>query len=68
MRVQLGMPGDAAGTEMVVDNKYWKDRPLPNTVAPSFETCNISRYYELDVRIGLAYGSPSNTRVCSVHA
>ncbi|KAI7650761.1 hypothetical protein KC318_g16198 [Hortaea werneckii] len=33
----------------------WRGQPLPNTVAPSFETCNISRHYEVDVRVGLSY-------------
>ena len=63
MRVQLGTSADEVGTEVVVDNAYWKDKPLPNTVAPSFETCNISRHYELEVRVGLAYGSPTTLRV-----
>ncbi|KAI9791739.1 MAG: hypothetical protein M1816_003549 [Peltula sp. TS41687] len=62
MRARLDMPGATAGTETVLDDKHWKNRPLPNTVAPSFETCNISRWYEIEVRIGLAYGTPSTTR------
>ncbi|KAI9817260.1 MAG: hypothetical protein M1827_001373 [Pycnora praestabilis] len=36
--------------EYKVDSKYWQSIPLPNTVAPSFDTCNISRAYELEVR------------------
>lgn len=62
MRARLGNPTDKVGTELVLDNKYWKDLPLPNTVAPSFETCNISRSYELEVRIGLTCGPLSNAR------
>ncbi|KAI9885114.1 MAG: hypothetical protein M1823_003082 [Watsoniomyces obsoletus] len=53
MREPLGNATEEPGTPIVVDNAYWKDRPLPNTVAPSFETCNISRRYELEIKVGL---------------
>lgn len=45
----------AEGAEAVVDDALWRGQVLPNTVAPTFETCNISRTYTLDVRIGLSY-------------
>ncbi|KAI9825028.1 MAG: hypothetical protein M1826_007106 [Phylliscum demangeonii] len=57
MGVKLGGPADAAGTEVVVDDVHWRNKPLPSTVAPSFVTCNITRTYQLEVRVGLAYGS-----------
>ena len=63
MGIPLGRASEAAGSDIWVDNKFWKDRPLPNTVAPSFETCNISRYYELETRIGIGYGSPKSAKV-----
>lgn len=59
---QLGKPDDAVQTEYPIDNVYWKAQPLPNTVAPSFDTCNISRRYELDIRIGLTSGSSSSEK------
>ena len=68
MGIQLGQPSEAAGSEIWVDNKFWKNRPLPNTVAPSFETCNITRYYELETRIGIGYGSPRSAKVSSILA
>lgn len=40
----------------VIDSDIWR-MPLPNTVAPSFETCNIGRKYELEIRIGIGYGA-----------
>ncbi|KAF6237441.1 hypothetical protein HO173_004331 [Letharia columbiana] len=43
-----------------VDSNLWKQRPLPNTVSPSFATCNISRRYELEVKAGLSWGSAQN--------
>ncbi|KAI9682934.1 MAG: hypothetical protein M1829_006370 [Trizodia sp. TS-e1964] len=63
----LAIPiGDAqlvVGHEVIVDgSRLWEHVPLPNTVAPSFQTCNLSRSYELEVRVGLAYGSSRNPR------
>ena len=46
-----------------VDPAMWKQRPLPNTVSPSFNTCNISRRYELEVKAGLSWGSAQNINV-----
>lgn len=51
--------------ELEVDQQLWKQKPLPNTVAPSFETCNITRYYELVIKIGLSYGSSDSINVNS---
>ena len=61
----IGSPSDTSGTEIVVDKTLWDHIPLPNTVAPSFNICNLTRKYDLDVRIGLGYGTPGNTQVCS---
>lgn len=38
-----------------IDSSIWR-MPLPNSVAPSFEACNIGRKYELGIRIGIGYG------------
>jgi hypothetical protein len=57
MNIPLGSPSDPIGTEIPINPEYWSDKPLPNTVAPSFQTCNMSRFYELEVRVGLGYGS-----------
>lgn len=59
----IGNPSDAVDTEIEIPKKYWEGRPLPNTVAPSFVTCNIQRWYELVVSVGLTYGS-NKERVC----
>lgn len=66
MGVRLSNASDPDGTEVHVDDGLWRGLPLPNTVAPSFETCNIARYYQLDVRVGLMSGgqtSASKVRV-----
>lgn len=57
MGIPIGLPTDTADTEVVLDDKIWRGQPLPNTVAPSFQTCNIERSYQLDIRIGLSYGA-----------
>lgn len=64
MGIPLGKPEDPVGTDWAIDPKLWSKLPLPNSVAPSFETCNIERAYELEVRVGLTHGSPGNMKVC----
>ncbi|KAK5121308.1 hypothetical protein LTR85_005474 [Meristemomyces frigidus] len=59
MGIAIGKPSDAAETETILNDRMWRGQPLPNTVAPSFETCNISRAYQLDIRIGLSYSGSS---------
>lgn len=39
----------------VLDPRLWRGFTVPNNLAPSFETCNISRSYELVTRIGLKH-------------
>ncbi len=53
----------AGGKVFEIDPKLWSQLPLPNTVCPSFETCNISRHYELEVKVGLSWGSSKNINV-----
>ncbi|KAK3710698.1 hypothetical protein LTR37_010117 [Vermiconidia calcicola] len=66
MSMPLCAAVDPAHTEMPIPDHLWRGQTLPNTVAPSFETCNISRSYQLDVRVGLSYtgglGSTSKVR------
>ncbi|KAI4129734.1 MAG: hypothetical protein LQ338_002118 [Usnochroma carphineum] len=46
---------------MHIDKAHWKDSPLPSNVAPSFDTCNISRSYDLHVKVGLLHGLGDQT-------
>ncbi|CAI6339458.1 unnamed protein product [Periconia digitata] len=57
MAIPIGSPTDAVGTEVPINQEYWSDKLIPNTVAPSFQACNLSRSYEIEVRVGLGYGS-----------
>jgi hypothetical protein len=59
----MGSSSDAVGTETELTKEFWYGHLLPDTVAPSFVTCNISRYYELVISIGLCYGKPSPGKV-----
>lgn len=49
-------PDTAVGSEVIVSDSLWKDKPLPNTVAPSFVTCNLSRRYEMELKLGVCWG------------
>ncbi|KAH7394312.1 hypothetical protein BKA66DRAFT_297468 [Pyrenochaeta sp. MPI-SDFR-AT-0127] len=57
MAIPIGAPTDAIDTEVPVNPEYWSGKPIPNTVPPTFTTCNLSRFYELEVRVGVGYGS-----------
>ncbi|KAL8871927.1 MAG: hypothetical protein Q9174_002349, partial [Haloplaca sp. 1 TL-2023] len=39
-----------------IDQGLWKDLELPSTIAPTFDTCNITRTYQVHVKIGLIHG------------
>ena len=63
MNVFIGSASDPMGQEWKIDPSLWNRLPLPPNVAPSFETCNIARYYELEVRVGLSHESAGITKV-----
>ena len=44
------------GRVLEIDAKLWNQQKLPNTVTPSFDTCNISRTYNIDIKVGLSWG------------
>jgi hypothetical protein len=67
MNVALGKGSDPVGKEWKIDAALWNRLPLPPNIAPSFETCNIRRHYEMDIRVGLAYGPSGATQVCPFH-
>ncbi|OIW23490.1 hypothetical protein CONLIGDRAFT_637457 [Coniochaeta ligniaria NRRL 30616] len=58
LSIPVSNPGDAVGAEVVIPDTLWRDAPLPNTVMPSFVTCNLKRDYQLEVKIGLSWGKP----------
>ncbi|KAF3760631.1 hypothetical protein M406DRAFT_296007 [Cryphonectria parasitica EP155] len=54
-------PDDAVGREMEVNEVLWNSKPLPNTVMPTFVTCNLKRTYALELRLGVSWGKPPGT-------
>ncbi len=63
LTMPVSSPTDKVGSESLIDNKLWNQIPLPHTVTPSFDTCNISRSYELEVRVTIGYGHPGEIQV-----
>lgn len=59
LTIPVSQQGDAVGTETVLPDVLWKDVPLPNTVMPSFVTCNLSREYQLEIKLSLSWGKPA---------
>ncbi|KAI6092141.1 hypothetical protein F4821DRAFT_224995 [Hypoxylon rubiginosum] len=52
---------DPVDTEFEIPSALWKDRRLPNTIAPSFQTCNLARRYEIEITIALTWGLPHSS-------
>lgn len=59
LSIPIGDGMDAVDTETVIPDHFWAMKPLPNTVSPSFTACNISRRYELELRVALSWGQPN---------
>ena len=62
MNMPLDNPKEKSQKEWKLPSRLWEGIPLPPTVAPSFETCNISRRYDLEIRVGLAHSVSSGIR------
>jgi hypothetical protein len=64
MNLPLGLDDGSRKSGTEIDSGMWNGLPLPSVIAPSFETCNISRHYELEVRVGLGRVSVGGMKVC----
>jgi len=62
MNMPLNVPQRKSQSEFKVPSNLWDNVPIPNTVAPSFETCNITRSYELEIRVGLSHAVGGSAR------
>jgi hypothetical protein len=62
MTVPIGSAKDEAHVAMVVPSWLWENILVPDTVPPSFNTCNLSRKYELDITVGLTHGDSKAPR------
>lgn len=63
LSIAIGNPSDPVGTETTLDDNLWDRVQLPPTVTPSFHICNLTRTYELQVRVVLSYGYPGEIQV-----
>lgn len=60
LSMEIGSASDEEGTECNISQVLWGQFPIPNSIGPSFRTCNISRSHELDIRVGLGFGTIEN--------
>lgn len=57
LSLPLGSPDAPVDAEFEVPNTLWASQRLPNTIAPSFKTCNLARRYELHLKLSLSWGT-----------
>lgn len=50
--LRLFSDDDDGGASRDIDSHLWEGRPLPDSVVPSFESCNVDRRYELEIMMG----------------
>lgn len=76
LRVPVGHPDAPVGARLALPPALWQDRPVPASVAPSFDVlCGgnnssnggsggvaVARTYELEVTLGLAYEAEEQQR------
>lgn len=46
----------ASGMVMTLDDAVWSRHRLPHCLTPTFETCNVTRSYKLEIRLGIEFG------------
>lgn len=63
LEIPLITPTAEVGAEIVVPDEIWSQKPLPNTVAPSFTSCNISRRYEIQILATLRLGKKNGKAI-----
>ncbi|PKX95194.1 uncharacterized protein P174DRAFT_458755 [Aspergillus novofumigatus IBT 16806] len=56
LRKQAYASGTPVGSTVSLDDDLWRHHRLPHSLTPTFETCNISRSYKLQIRLGFRFG------------
>ncbi|EAW16372.1 uncharacterized protein NFIA_057210 [Aspergillus fischeri NRRL 181] len=56
VRKQAYPSGAPAGSTVSLDDDLWRHHRVPHSLTPTFETCNISRSYKLQIRLGFRFG------------
>lgn len=54
------------GSIHTIDSALWYSKTLPDFVVPSFDACNVSRRYELEISLGFQCRSAKVRLICSV--
>ena len=69
MKIPLQQSKSGKGDRVLeIDAKLWNQKTLPNTVTPTFDTCNLSRTYSLDFKVGLSWGDGKVINVSPISA
>lgn len=63
LSVPFGRDDSPVGEALEADSGVWRSACLPDTVPPSFRTCNIWRSYQLEIVLGLSHGLRGNIEV-----
>lgn len=66
LRVIIGNEETSTTKEMEADAAIWHAWKLPNDVQPSFSTCNITRYYNMEILVGVSLGIQGGVHVSIV--
>ncbi|GJP87978.1 fungal Zn(2)-Cys(6) binuclear cluster domain family protein [Aspergillus niger] len=48
--------GPTAGFVMSLDEGVWSRHSVPHCLTPTFETCNVTRSFKLEIRLGIEFG------------
>ena len=62
LNTPLDVSSKKGSKEVALPSRLWDTVVLPNTVIPSFETCNLSRRYEIEIRVGITHGTSDGAR------
>ncbi|RDW59308.1 uncharacterized protein DSM5745_11003 [Aspergillus mulundensis] len=57
-----GGAGWNGASALMLDRSLWAQYCISSSLTPTFETCNISRSYKLEVRLGIGFGG-NNVRI-----
>lgn len=49
-------PNAMVGSTLSFDDSLWSQHCVPLHLTPTFETCNISRSYKLEIWLGIEFG------------
>ncbi|KAF8254156.1 hypothetical protein K440DRAFT_532269 [Wilcoxina mikolae CBS 423.85] len=66
LHVPFGSEDAPPNVTLEADPSLWRDRAVPDSVSPSFTTCNIKRSYQLKIEIGLSRAGEQHYDIVSL--